>query len=146
MIQVLSRHFQLALLLMAAQGVPFKTTRKSYTREFKLKVVKLYRDPCNTLYATSKHFSVSNKSQEEQQGQQLSLLYKRSGSINNCQANFACVHVANNCGRGLKQLAFRHLPLFKHPFCRYCPDKHRCLKTGAYGMLEKWRTDLCCAC
>ena len=41
--------------------------------------------------------------------------------------------MANNCGRGLKQLAFRHLPLFKHPFCRYCPDKHRCLKTGAYG-------------
>ena len=39
----------------------------------------------------------------------------------------------DNCGRGLKQLAFRHLPLFKHPFCRYCPDKHRCLKTGAYG-------------
>lgn len=50
---------------MAAQatltGVPFKTTRKSYTREFKLKVVKFYRDPCNTLYATSKHFSVSKK-------------------------------------------------------------------------------------
>ena len=41
---VLSRRFPLALLLMAAQatltGVPFKTTRKSYTREFKLKVVK----------------------------------------------------------------------------------------------------------
>ena len=84
---VLSRRFQLALLLMAAQatltGVPFKATRKSYTREFKLKVVAFYRD------------------------------YR---------------------GRGLKQLAFRHLPLFKHPFCRYCPDKHRCLKTGTYGI------------
>ena len=44
------------------------------------------------------------------------------------------MHVANNRGRGLKQLAFRHLPLFKHPFCRYCPNKHRCLKTGAYGI------------
>ena len=41
---VLSRRFQLALLLPQATltGVPFKTTRKSYTREFKLKVVKFY--------------------------------------------------------------------------------------------------------
>ena len=46
------------------------------------------------------------------------------------------MHVANNCGRGLKLLAFRHLPLFKHPFCRYSPDKHRCLKTGTYGSLH----------
>lgn len=44
------------------------------------------------------------------------------------------MHVANNCGRGLKLLAFRHLPLFKHPFCRYSLDKHLCLKTGAYGI------------
>ena len=43
------------------------------------------------------------------------------------------MHIANNCGCGLKQLAFRHLSLFKHPFCRYCPDKHQCLKTGAYS-------------
>ena len=62
---VLSRRFQLALLLMAAQatltGVPFKATRKSYTREFKLKVVAFYRDPCNTLYV-AEYSSVADRS------------------------------------------------------------------------------------
>lgn len=42
-------------------GPPVKITRKSYTREFKLKVVKYYREPTNTLYATAKNFSVSKK-------------------------------------------------------------------------------------
>ena len=38
-----------------------KSTRKSYTREFKLQVIDYYRDPRNTLYATAKHFSVDKK-------------------------------------------------------------------------------------
>ena len=36
-----------------------KSTRRSYTREFKLSVVAHYRD--NTLYATSKHFGLNTK-------------------------------------------------------------------------------------
>ena len=42
-------------------GTSVKTPRKSYSREFKLQVIKFYRDPQNTLYATSKHFSVDKK-------------------------------------------------------------------------------------
>ena len=63
----LDRRFQLALLLMAAQatltGVPFKATRKSYTREFKLKVVAFYRDPCNTLYVAE--YSIADRSKSD---------------------------------------------------------------------------------
>lgn len=40
-------------------GENAKTTRKSYTREFKLDVVTWYRQ--NTLYATSKKFSLNTK-------------------------------------------------------------------------------------
>ena len=42
-------------------GTAVKTPRKSYSREFKLQVIKFYCDPQNTLYATSKHFSVDKK-------------------------------------------------------------------------------------
>lgn len=46
---------------LSLSGAPVKPTRNSYTREFKLKVVKYYRDPQNTIYATSKNFGVSSK-------------------------------------------------------------------------------------
>ena len=48
---------------LSLDGTPVaaKATRKSYTREYKLQVVKHYRDPNNTLYATSKAFNVSTK-------------------------------------------------------------------------------------
>ena len=42
-------------------GLPLSTTkrRKSYTREFKLEVVKFYRE--NNLYQTAKQFSLNTK-------------------------------------------------------------------------------------
>ena len=48
---------------LSLDGTPVaaKATRKSYTHEYKLQVVKHYRDPNNTLYATSKAFNVSTK-------------------------------------------------------------------------------------
>ena len=42
-------------------GAVPKSSRKSYTREFKLQVIDYYRNPRNTLYATAKHFSVDKK-------------------------------------------------------------------------------------
>ena len=38
-------------------------------------------------------------------------------------------------GRGLKSLANKHPLTFKHPFFCYWPNKHRCLKTGVYGIM-----------
>ena len=50
---------QLTLFGDSTVSVNTKSTRRSYTREFKLGVVAHYRD--NTLYATSKHFGLNTK-------------------------------------------------------------------------------------